>query len=311
VELKKVNRRVIESLIKAGAFDSLSNGWRASLLFRLEEAMDRSNRLQAERESAQGSLFDMGMASVEPVADPPGGDEVPATEEWSFSERLACEKEALGFFLSGHPLREFKSDLDRCGAVDLQRLLEMPGGSVVTVGGFVSARKEIQTKKGDKMAFLTLEDEVGRLEIIVFPEVYRQGALFLDDEEPIVVEGTLEVTEESGPEEEGDEGKKRVEPRRSGAKMVASKILPLREFRYADRRSIHLALNPKKATRDKLEELRDILLDFRGPCRTYLHLAVPEMGEVVIQASEDFSVRPCSELVAKVDSLFGGNVVRT
>jgi len=308
VDLKKVNKRVIESLIKSGAFDSLSKGWRASLLLRLEEAMERSNRLQAERESAQGSLFDVGLAPVDPPEEP-DDDDVPDTEEWSFSERLSYEKEAIGFYLTGHPLREFKGDLERCGVVNTQHLQEMPGGSEVTVGGFISARKEIQTKKGDKMAFLTLEDEVGRLEIIVFPDVYRQGAIYLTEDEPIVVEGTLEVTEEAVPEEDGEEAKRRAEPRRSGIKMVASKILPLREFRYADKSSIHLALSRKSATRDKLEELRDILLDFRGPCRTYLHLVDPDLGEVTIQASEDFSVRPCSELVDKVDRLFGESVV--
>jgi len=307
VDLKKVNRRVIESLIKAGGFDSLSSGWRASLLLRLEEAMERSNRLQAERESVQGSLFDVGLAPVEP-AEEPREPERPEPEEWSFAERLSHEKEAIGFFLTGHPLREFKSTLESCGVVNTQRLQDMPGGSEVSVGGFVSARKDIQTKKGDRMAFLTLEDEAGRIEIIVFPDVYRQGAIHLNEEEPIVVEGSLEVTEEPVPDEEGEEAKRRAEPRRSAVKMRASRIVPLREFRYAETRSVHLALSRAHATRDKLEELRDLLLDYRGPCRTYLHLVDPALGEVTIQASEDFSVRPCSELVDKVDRLFGGPV---
>ncbi len=308
VELKKVNRRVIESLIKSGAFDSLSKGWRASLLLRLEEAMERGNRLQAERVSSQGSLFDMGLAQVEAPEDIGVGD-APDSVEWSFSERLAYEKEVIGFYLTGHPLREFKGELKKCGVVNTQRLMEMPNGSEVSVGGFVSARKEIQTKKGDKMAFLTLEDEVGRVEVVVFPEVYRQGALYLTEEEPIIVEGKLEGTEDAGSDEEGEDGRKKADTRRAGAKILASKILPLREFRYADKSTIHLALSNGEATRDKLEELRDLLLDFQGPCRTYLHLQDPAMGEVTIQTSEDFSVRPCTELVDKVDKLFGRNVV--
>lgn len=310
VDLQKGNRRVIESLIKSGAFDSLNRGWRASLLYRLEEAMERGSRLQAEKASSQGSLFDVGLSENEPVWEAPGSDDLPEVEEWSMPERLAFEKEAIGFFLTGHPLREYEGELKRCGVVNIQNILELTDTSEVTVGGLIVARKEILTKKGDRMAFLTLEDEGGSLEIIVFPDVYKQGAIFFSEEDPVVVKGKLEVTEDVAGEEAGGE-KKRSEQRRRGAKILASKIIPLREFRFANRNSIHFSITQKEATKDKLEELRDILLDYRGPCRTFLRLMDPIKGEVTLQMSEEFSVRPCSELVDKVDRLFGHKVVQT
>ena len=317
VDLKKVNRRVIESLIKAGAFDLLSQGWRASLLSRLEEAMERGSRKQAERESGQASLFDVGMSERDPAWEekPEGAGEV---EEWPLQERLACEKEALGFYLTGHPLHEFEGELRKCGAVGIQHVLEMHADSEVTVGGFVASRKEIQTKKGDRMAFLTLEDASGSLEVIVFPDVYRQGVALLPEEEPVVVRGRLEVAEDEEPateegeedaEEEGEGEKRRFEGRRRGAKLHASKIIPLREYRYANRTSIHFSLGPHEATREKLEEFRDILLDYRGPCKAFLHLSDPVRGEITLQMSEEFSVRACSELLDKLERLFGRNVV--
>jgi len=317
VDLKKVNRRVIESLIKAGAFDLLSQGWRASLLSRLEGAMERGNRIQAERESAQASLFDLGLADRDSLWEEcpaPAGE----VEEWSLQERLTFEKEALGFFLTGHPLREFEGDLRRYGAVGIRSILETQTDTEVTVGGFIATRKEIQTKKGERMAFLTLEDDSGTLEVIVFPEVYRQGVALLPADEPVVVKGKLELAEEEEevPEEgEGDEegeeevDRRRLEGRRRGAKLLASRVLPLREVRYANRSAIYFSLHPGEATRERLEELRDVLLDYRGPCRSFLRLSDPAWGEVTMEMSEEFSVRPCAELVDKLEKLFGRNLV--
>jgi DNA polymerase III alpha subunit len=152
----------------------------------------------------------------------------------------------------------------------------------------------------------------GRVEVVVFPDVYRQGAMFLNDEEPVVVQGRLELTEDLldlDSEEEEDEDKRRTESRRKKAKIIASRLLPLRELRYARKSSLHILLESQQATRQKLEELRDILLDYRGPCPAFLHLTEPSQGETILQMSEDFSVRPCSELVERVDVLFGGGAV--
>ncbi len=92
--------------------------------------------------------------------------------------------------------------------------------------------------------------------------------------------------------------------------MLASKILPLREFRYANQTSIHFVLSDKEASRGKLEELRDILLDYQGPCKAFLHLTDQMQRETALQMSEQFSVRPCTELVDRVERLFGHEVVQ-
>jgi DNA polymerase-3 subunit alpha len=160
------------------------------------------------------------------------------------------------------------------------------------------------------MAFLTLEDEGGSLEVILFPEVYRQGARSLSEDGPVVIRGKIETAEEEEGEEEGEGEKKRFEVRRRRAKILASKIIPLREFRLATCNALHFSLNSQEATQEKLEELRDILLDHRGTCATFLHLTDPDQGEVTLRMSEEFSVSPCSELIAKVERLFGRNVVR-
>ena len=86
--------------------------------------------------------------------------------------------------------------------------------------------------------------------------------------------------------------------------------MPLRELRFAAKSSVHILLDASDATRERLEELRDILLDYRGPCPAYLHLMEPSRRETILEMSQDFSVRPCSELAEKVDELFGGAVVQ-
>jgi DNA polymerase-3 subunit alpha len=311
VDSKKVHRRVVESLIKAGAFDSLSNGRRAALLCGAGETIERAGRMQAEKESKQASLFELGLADQ---ASPLHRDAFspPDVEEWSMPVRLGNEKEALGFYLTGHPLKEYEAELGRAGVVTTRDLPGLVDGSEVSVGGFVASRRETQTKRGDRMAFLTLEDVEGRVDVIVFPDVYREGGLFLHDEEPIIVQGRLELSElstEVEGEEDDEPEKRRGESRKRSAKIIASKVMPLRELRLAQKSSVHIVLDASEATRERLEELRDILLDYRGPCPAYLHITEPSRRETILEMSKDFSVRPCTELAERVDGLFGGSVV--
>ncbi|MEW6442707.1 MAG: DNA polymerase III subunit alpha [bacterium] len=306
VDSRKINRRVIESLVKSGAFDQLSDGKRAPLLGALDQVMEHAARIQSERESGQTSLFDEGpgrASSIEPRWN--------AHEfgEWSCSERLAFEKEALGFYLTGHPLAEHAEEMKRFGVVGTRGLLELADGSEVAVGGMIASKKEVQTKKGERMAFVTLEDEEGRVEVIVFPEAYRAAWACLTEEVPVVIQGKLEVTEEEVEEEEDDE-RRRFEGRKKSGKIVASKIMPLKELRYARKESVHFVLLEGGVTRRNLEELRDILLDFPGPCPAFLHLQQPSRWEVTLRLGKDFSVRPCPELEQKVERLFGNSIVQ-
>ena len=158
------------------------------------DAVERAARLQAEKESSQASLFELGLTDQ---ASPDHADafHLPEVEEWPIAVRLENEKEALGFYLTGHPLKEYEGELRRAGVVPTRELLGLRDGDEVSVGGFIASRRETQTKKGERMAFLTLEDEQGRVDVIVFPDVYREGALFLHEEEPIVVQGKLELSE--------------------------------------------------------------------------------------------------------------------
>src|SRR5262245_43324295 len=186
VDLRLVNRRVLESLIKAGACDSLKSS-RAGLLSGLDQAMEVGQRRQRDREEGQASLFD-ALASPTPPARGARLDRV-AVPEWPIEEMLAYEKEVLGFYLSGHPLEQFRDVARRLGAATAADLAARPVAARVLLLGQVSAVTENSTKSGNRMAFVTLELVDGSVPLTVFPEPYRTCAAALRHRGPVLVRG--------------------------------------------------------------------------------------------------------------------------
>ena len=166
VDLRRVNKRVIESLIKCGAFDSTA-ATRAAQMEGLEAAMNLGQRIQQERDSAQVSLF----GTEETVKINGSGGKLPNIPEWHDKEKLAFEKEALGFLITGHPLDRYIDDIRRLASAEIAALGEQADGSEVRVCGIVSGLKEIITKKGDRMGFVTIEDLSGSVEVTVFSDI--------------------------------------------------------------------------------------------------------------------------------------------
>jgi DNA polymerase-3 subunit alpha len=191
VDLRLVNRRVMESLIKAGAFDSIGVA-RAQLLATLDAAMESGQRQQRDRAEGQGSFFDLlpaAPAPTRPIAD--NG----AVPEWDDDQRLAFEKEVLGFYVSGHPLARFQPLIESLGITSSSELAAKPGGSKVLLFGQVSSLREIPTKSGNRMAFATIEDTDGTVDITVFPEPFKAAASLLRSREALLVVGKVDDTE--------------------------------------------------------------------------------------------------------------------
>src|SRR6266850_3165069 len=189
VDLRLVNRRVIESLIKAGAFDTLGLP-RAHLLSQCDMALESGQRQQREKAEGQGSFFDLlPAAAPAPRASEPAAAVVP---EWDDDQRLAYEKEVLGFYVSGHPLARFEGVAESLGVTSSTELANRSHGARVTLFGHVAAIKETATKSGNRMAFLTLEDMTGTVDVTVFPEPYKAAAALLRAREPVVVRGRVD-----------------------------------------------------------------------------------------------------------------------
>jgi len=285
VDLQLVNRRVLESLIKAGAFDSLGQS-RAQLLAGLDGALEVGQREQREREQGQASIFDL-MGGAAPVAALPTLD--PPVPEWDVDQLLLYEKEVLGFYLSGHPLKRVWEQAQRLGAVAIADLASREDGSRVLLCGLVGAVREINTKNGDRMAFATLEDMDGAVELTIFPETFRQSAGHLKSGVPLLVRGKVE-----GPA--------------SGRKLLAEDVRPLGDVEAAvPPSSCRVRLGPR-AGADVLRTLRAVCDEHPGPVPLFVHLHV-DGAEVVVRARA-VRVQPSRAFVATLEGLLGARSVR-
>ncbi|WP_428265921.1 DNA polymerase III subunit alpha, partial [Haliangium sp.] len=299
VDAQKCNRRVIEALVKSGAFDGTGTGddlHRARLFATIEAAMERGAQEQRDRRSGQTSLFGL-MAP----AESPAGDGLPETypevEEWSAKDLLAFEKESLGFYISGHPLDRYRADLGRYANAVTTDFIEgkRPAGPAA-IGGVVSAYRERVTRKGDgKLAFFQLEDASGQLEVVVFPKTFEKVRPVLVLDEPILCTGKVV-----------DEG----EGAQHAWKMLLEDAKPLAELRMSQTTRVDIHINADRVTPEQIDSLERILAASRGECQAVLHLEIPHRSATALWLGRDWNVSPSDELLARIERLFGAPVAR-
>jgi DNA polymerase III subunit alpha len=298
VDTQKCNRRVLEQLIKSGALDGLPGAHhRAQLLVALEGALERGAAEQRDRRSGQTSLFGL-LTAAEPQAAagaPSLGEAYPEIEIWSPKQLLAFEKEALGFYVSGHPLDRYRSDLTRYATATTSDFAA--GAKAVgdhAIGGIVSQYREMITKKGDKMARFALEDTEGTFEVIAFPKTFEKVRSVLVSDEPILCSGQVknEGTTEA-PE----------------WKMLLETAAPLSELRQQKTSRVDIHLNADQLTHDQVDELKTILANAtRGGCTAVVRLKIAQRAEAVIPLPEAWAVAPTEDLLTRLERLFGDRV---
>ncbi|AJE03771.1 DNA polymerase III subunit alpha [Geobacter pickeringii] len=288
VDLRKVNKRVVEALIKCGAFDS-TKARRSQLMAVLEDAMTIGQKIQQEKESAQVSLFGTEEI-VRTNGNGKGKVQLPDLPEWDDKMLLGLEKEALGFFITGHPLGRYEKEIRRFATADTATLGERADKSEVKVCGVVASLKELITKKGDRMAFATLEDLVGSVEMVVFPETFAASSELLKSDDPLLVTGTL------------DKGEKSI-------KIMANEVVLLRDVSTRETKRVVFTLAAEGLERSRLESLRGIIARYPGGCRAAVAIEVPEQFRTVIAPADSCTVAPSEEMVMEVKHLFGYNAV--
>ncbi len=285
-DLRLVNKRVLESLVKAGALDSVSCGGdravrarRACLFAATDKAIEHGGRHQRDREKGQSQLFggasDDGTVQHVPLPDAPA---------WTEAQQLAYEKEALGLYLSGHPLERHAEELKIFGA---RRLAELTASEAdIWVGGIVTGLRPLKTKKGDRMAVFMLEDIAGSLEVVVFPETFSRHASLIEADAMLLVRGKYDRDDES-------------------SRMVATELLPIAALRERTTQEVVIHLDGRQA-RNTFEQLAELLSRHRGDRRVLLELCVngPERP-LRVRSEVAQRVKPTERLVAEVEQLCG------
>ncbi|MEN8257661.1 MAG: DNA polymerase III subunit alpha [Thermodesulfobacteriota bacterium] len=283
VDSRKVNKRVIESLVKAGAFDTLG-GRRSQIYAIIDQAMEQAQAAQRDRESGQISLFSaMASGTTEKATEIP----LPDVPEWEDRQRLAFEKETVGFYITGHPLDNFKEELANATECAIEDLDKKGDGTAGRVGGLIKAMKNHKSKKGDPMAFLTLEDVTGDVEVVVFPTTYAQCSHLLNSDEPIVIQGQVQKEEEGG------------------AKILADEVVSLATALERYTTGARILLHSEKISRQKLEELKTVIHKHHGSCPVSLVLHFEGRGEADVEIQKDLTIMPSHSFSSGVGKILG------
>ncbi len=279
IDRRALNRRVVEALVKCGALDEF--GERARLYTALDGALELGTRAADDRSSGQQSLFAGGGA--------PAAPSLPDAPAWTDRERLAAEKESLGFYLSGHPL---DAQRERLAEVTTHSLADLAGvtGAVV-VGGLVTGLKRRRSKAGDWMAVFTLEDTTGQAECVVFPKVFRQSGEILEDEQAVVVQGRVEAGE--------------------GAARVLAEGVSLLERAESVAANASLIIRvAADAPQDLVDRLEALLAQHPGPAPVFFEIVRPGAFRVLLQAAADRRVRADAALVRAIAGILGPGAAR-
>ena len=282
VEQRTVNKRVIESLVKCGAFDS-TGAKRWELMSDLPGAMESAQRIQKDRVYGQKGLF--GFNEIYESNDKSGNGKTNVTL-WEENEILAYEKETLGFYITGHPLANQKRQLDRFTNCNSQNISEMNNGCQINIGGIIIKVRTQMTKKGKIMAYITLEDLAGFVEIIVFPDIYKATEPVLKTDNSILIKGHIDTSNET-------------------IKIIAKDIMLLSEAAGNWTGKIHVNIQTAGLEADFLEKIKSILAAHRGENDVLLHLISPDGKSISMNTSSQLKVAPGDKLILEIEELLG------
>ncbi len=287
-ESRLVNRKVIESLIKCGAFDGLDL-FRAQLLAILEKAMEAAQGFQKDRQNGQFSFFDR---TRENRTFKKNLYEVPDIPEWPENQLLSYEKQMLGFYTSGHPLARYSATLKNYATHSTQDLIHLQEGENISIGGIINKLKIITTKKNERMAIVSLEDLDGFVEVLVFPKVFSRCSKTVKMNSTIFIKGRINLRDRDR------------EP-----KIVAEELIPLSEVQKRYTASVIINLFTTGLETEVLAKLKGILSRHRGQVPVYLGFLSPDNQQVRLELNPEYYTQPTEELVSEIETALGEGVV--
>jgi len=280
VDYRKLNKRALESLIQAGAFDSIEKH-RAQLMASVDKALSYGETFQKEKARGQTSLFsqdtDKGEFGIEP--------KLPQVPKWHLGEILSKEKEILGFYVSGHPLSRYELELKAFANQTTESLEGVRDGELVTLGGLITNLKMNIDKKGKQMAFVTLEDFLGTVEVVVFSDCFEKNKKILKPDAMVLIYGRASTKEQEKP------------------KLIASRIYLLSKIYQELKPVLHLKVFPNSMEEGFVDRLKESLSFQPGESQVILHLLY-EFEEIKVRLKNN-KVQLSRELLEKLSNLLG------
>ena len=275
VDSRLLNKRAVESLIKCGAFDSFG-AKRSQLLAVLDNVLGDAARQQRDRESGQIGLFS------EDVMDEEMSQALPDIPEADGKEILTWEKELIGFYITGHPLDAYRDKLANFNSLDKLLKEDIKDKTLVRVAGMVTAVKRINTKKGETMCFITLEDFTNSMEVTIFPRVFYRNVNLLVPDMPIVIQGRVDVKDDK-------------------VVLLADTIWSLEEYLP----EYYLTIAPGLANKDTYDKLKKVFAGHHGAHAVYMHANGHWQ-----KAGEQYWLDGSPEVYEEVAAILGNGAVR-
>ena len=288
VDLRLLNKRVLESLIKSGAMDAL--GRRGQLMAVLDKAIEGAQKTQRDAESGQHGLFGVFQEEVHTH-----DDKLPDTPDWDEHVRLANEKEILGFFITGHPLEKYRDKLDDLRALSTEHISAMKSSTgkdeTIATAGIITNLRVLKSKKGDFYAQANLEDMAGSVEMLVFPDAFRRLQEKVKMEVPVLVRGGVRIEEGANP------------------KLTVSEIMALEDAKVPLPRSLRIRIPVESASELTVDALHTLCAQRKGEARVLFD--VERQGDfMVVMEAEGYNVQPDRNFIARVEELCGRGAVR-
>ncbi len=290
VNAKAVNKKTMESLVLAGAMDSL-HGNRAELFSAIESSISYGQQRQQELQAGQSSLFDdfTNSSSSSSSSSQPA---LPRLSDWNDAEKLSREKSVLGFYVSGHPLEQYRLDVQALANVQLGAFEADIDGKPVQACGILSAVRTKIDKRGKTMAFVTLEDFTGKSDCLIFSDAYEKSRTAIADDKAVVMNGKAEVSGDS-------------------LRIVADEVIDLEQAIRTRTKSIIISISTITATKKQIEDGIQLLDHHRGSGNSQCFFYVTDSnGQSWNLVSRTARVSVSTPLLRELRNVFGASNVR-
>jgi DNA polymerase-3 subunit alpha len=284
VDLRKVNKRMLEGLIKTGAFDS-TGAKRSQLMAVLDQAIEDGASAQRERDLGQTNIFGEDLAA-EGTPESLPATPLPAIPEWDQTQRLKYERELTGFYISAHPLSRYETTIGALSTATTVGLGDLSDGKEVKLCGIIATVKPMLTKKGDRMAYLTLEDLQGTVEGIVFPDLFKTAGELIAPERLVRITGAIDRSDK-------------------GTKLRCSKIEPLADVQRQAVKRVHIRLSDHPDASEQLLRLRDVFQRHPGGTVVSLTLQMDAALEAETGPLPNLTVTPSEHFVSDIEEVLG------